>query len=249
MSQHVYNDDFYDYIGRGSRASAEVIIPLIRSNMQVDSVADIGAGDGTWLAAWRAEGITEVHGVDGAYVDSSRLRIPAALFTSHDLSESLWLGRRFDLVQSLEVAEHLAWSAADRFVDTLVAHSDVVLFSAAVPNQGGEHHVNEQPPEYWRRKFADRGYACFDWLRPLVADHRTVKPWYRFNTLLYANAAGQKRLSGAVLAGRADEVAMHGDIAWKARRAMVALFPARGRHMIAKAKAAIEARASRAASS
>lgn len=246
MSQHVYSADFYDYIARGSRESAKIVVPIVQANIELDSVADIGAGQGTWLAAWIEAGITDVRGVDGDYVDTTRLKIPATSFTSHDLATPLRLERRFDMVQSLEVAEHLPETRAETFIDTLVAHGDVVLFSAAVRHQGGENHVNEQPPEYWRRKFAARGYACFDWLRPLLVNQLRVKPWYRFNTLLYANEAGQRRLSQAILAGRVSEtstVAMRGDIVWNARRAAVALVPAKGRHMIALAKAAIEARA------
>ena len=246
MPQHVYNGDFYDYISRGSRASAEAVVPLVRANIRMDSIADIGAGDGAWLSVWREAGVTDICGVDGAYVDTARLRIPQASFRSHDLTKPLQLGRRFDLVQSLEVAEHLPASEAERFVDTLVTHGDVILFSAAVRHQGGEFHVNEQPPEYWRGKFGARGYACFDWLRPRLAGQRRVKPWYRFNTLLYANAAGQRRLSDAILADRVADgspAAMRGDMAWTARRAAVALIPAKGRHAIAVAKAAIEARA------
>jgi hypothetical protein len=222
------------------------VVPLIRANVAVESVADIGAGNGTWLSVWLANRVSDICGVDGAYVDTTRLAIAASAFRPHDLTVPLVLERRFDLVQSLEVAEHLPADKADDFVDTLIAHGDVVLFSAAVRHQGGEFHVNEQPPEYWRRKFAAHGYACFDWLRPLLADQRRVKPWYRFNTLLYANSAGQQRLSEAVLAARVPDdtpVAMRGDLTWMMRRAAVALVPPQGRHMIAMAKAAIEARA------
>lgn len=250
MAQHVYNDDFYDYISRGSRASAEIVVPLVRANVRLDSVADVGAGNGTWLAVWMDAGVADVCGIDGAYVDVARLKIPAVSFRPHDLAAPLDLGRRFDLVQSLEVAEHLPEARAETFVDTLVAHGDVVLFSAAVPHQGGEHHVNEQPPEYWRRKFAARGYACFDWLRPRLAGESRVKPWYRFNTLLYANEAGQQRLGEPVLAARVPDtarLATGGDLAWSARRAAVAVIPSGLRHLIARGKAAVEARAHRAA--
>jgi hypothetical protein len=63
------------------------------------------------------------------------------------------------------------------------------MFSAAVPGQGGEHHINEQPLEYWRRKFAQRGYLACDVLRPLLRSNTQVEPWYRYNILIYASAA------------------------------------------------------------
>lgn len=65
-----------------------------------------------------------------------------------DLTQPLSLGRKFDLCVSMEVAEHLPPSRADSFVADLVGLAPVVLFSAAVPEQGGTNHLNEQWPDY-----------------------------------------------------------------------------------------------------
>lgn len=245
MVDHVYNKDFYDYIGRGSRSSARVVVPLVLANVQMSSILDVGAGNGAWLAVWREANVGDALAVDGAYVDTSRLAIPPETFSAHDLAEPLELGRKFDLIQSLEVAEHIPEFRSDIFVESLTRHGDVILFSAAAPNQGGEYHVNEQPPEYWRRKFARHGYACFDWLRPRLAGEREVKPWYRYNSLIFANQEGQARLSDAILSARIPEgwpVPLRGDFAWRMRRAAVSVIPSRGIHLIAMVKAAIEAR-------
>lgn len=60
-----------------------------------------------------------------------------------------------------------------------------MLFSAAQPGQGGTQHINEQPLEWWRAHFAARGYRAVDAVRlGIVADER-VKPWYRYNVVLY----------------------------------------------------------------
>src|SRR5688572_31594741 len=194
MSRHVYSSDFFDYIDVGSRASARKVANLLLREMTVGSLLDVGSGHGAWAAEWLLAGVGEVIAVDGDYVQPEQLAIDKSRFIAHDLSRPLDLGRKFDLVQSLEVAEHIAAEHADLFVDNLVKHGDVVLFSAAVPHQGGEHHVNEQPPEYWRKKFAERGYAVYDWLRPLLAEQRMVKPWYRFNSFIYATETGAARL-------------------------------------------------------
>jgi hypothetical protein len=69
------------------------------------------------------------------------------------------------------------------------------MFSAAIPGQGGELHVNEQPYEYWRTKFTARGYAVFDCARRPVVRLKEIEWWYRFNTFLFANENGQSRLS------------------------------------------------------
>ena len=245
MAEHVYSGGFYDYIDAGSRRSARAVARLLLSEMRVGSLLDVGAGHGAWAAEWLAAGVRDVLAVDGDYVARDRLAIPANAFRAHDLLTPLAVGRRFDLVQSLEVAEHLPERLADQFVDGLAAHGDVILFSAAVPHQGGEHHVNEQPLSYWRAKFAARGYAPYDFVRPRLAGDAAVMPWYRFNTLLYANAAGATRLSDAVRATRVADgapVDVAGDFKWRARRAAVRLIPAALIKPIAIAKASVEAR-------
>ncbi len=245
MTSHSYSSDFYDYIDAGSRASARAVAGLLLAEMRIGSLLDVGAGHGAWAAEWLAAGVGDVVAVDGDYVRRDQLAIPAERFIAHDLATPLDLRRRFDLVQSLEVAEHLPADKADLFVDNLVRHGDVILFSAAVPHQGGEHHVNEQPPEYWRTRFQERGYAVFDWVRPRIAGRREVKPWYRFNSYLYANAEGRKDLSSAILATEVpegDPLKIGGDLSWTLRRAAVRLIPSPLVKRIAMAKAQVEAR-------
>lgn len=245
MSRHVYSGEFYDYIDSGSRSSARTIAGLLLGEIEVGSLLDVGAGHGAWAAEWMSAGVKDVVAVDGHYVNVAQLAIPVKQFVSHDLSQPLDLRRRFDLVQSLEVAEHLSEEHADGFVDSLVRHGDVILFSAAVPNQGGEHHVNEQPPEYWRRHFAERGFDVFDWVRPQVAMNRDVKAWYRFNSFLYANEAGRRRLSQSILDAEVPEgepLVIGGNFAWAVRRAAVRLVPTGLVKPIAQAKAAVEVR-------
>lgn len=245
MSEHEYSGDFYAYIDAGSRRSARIVAGLLIPEIRIRSLLDIGAGHGAWAAEWIAAGVEDVLAVDGDYVRPDQLAIPAKNFRAHDLATPLDLGRRFDLVQTLEVAEHLPQDKADLFVDNLARHGDVILFSAAVPHQGGEHHVNEQPPEYWRKRFGARGYMAFDFVRPRLADRSEVMPWYRFNTYIYANEAGEKRLSESILITRVSNeqpLTIGGDFAWALRRAAVRLIPASLVKPIAMAKASLEAR-------
>ncbi len=245
MSEHEYSGDFYSYIDAGSRRSARAVASILLPELKIASLLDVGAGHGAWAAEWLAAGVKNVLAVDGDYVRPDQLAVPKTSFRAHDLATPLDLKKRFDLVQTLEVAEHLPGEKADLFVDNLVRHGDVILFSAAVPHQGGEHHVNEQPPEYWRKRFAARGYQVFDFVRPRLAGRSEVMPWYRFNSYIYANAAGEKRLSKAVLATRVPEgqpLEIGGDMAWMLRRAAVRLIPTSLVKPIAMAKASIEAR-------
>jgi hypothetical protein len=159
------------------------------------SVADIGCGTGVWLSIFGHSGVADVQGVDGKWVEPTMLHIPKAAFRSVDLEKPLKLGRRFDLVLSLEVAEHLPATSAAPFINSLVELGDIVAFSAAIPHQGGTHHVNEQWPDYWARLFADHGYVAIDCLRPCIWHHEQVCWWYRQNMLLFVEEA---RLRGNV---------------------------------------------------
>jgi SAM-dependent methyltransferase len=227
-SHHVYGNRFFDYINQGSARSARRIAPLLVEATGARTVIDIGCGAGAWLQVWAEQGLEDWFGVDGDYVEDRDLLIPSSRLHRCDLSRPFSLRRKYDLVCSLEVAEHIAPAHADQFVDSLVEHGDVVAFSAATPGQGGEFHVNEQPYGYWRDKFAARGFACFDAIRPLIAADDRIEPWYRYNILLFANREGAARLSAAARDGVIDPGAPVPDrspLAWKLRRAVLGRLP------------------------
>ena len=180
-----YDAQFLDYTRSIATQSARIIVPILMEALRPSSVVDFGCGRGPWLQVWKSAGVSEVLGVDGDYVDRNDLAVELAEFTARDLRASIDLHRRFDLVESLEVAEHLPESRARGFVADLCRHGDTVLFGAAPPGQGGEHHINEQPYSYWRAFFSELGYDAFDFVRPQIAGRREVAPWYRYNTLLY----------------------------------------------------------------
>jgi hypothetical protein len=114
------------------------------------------------------------------------LEVPGHVFTAVDLNNPFDLGRQFDLVQSLEVGEHIKESACEGFIESIVRHARrYIVFSAAPPGQGGENHINEQPYEFWRKKFELRGFATFDAVRPAIAGDNKISYWYRYNSLLF----------------------------------------------------------------
>lgn len=91
---------------------------------------------GTWLSVFREKGVKDIVGIDGDYVDQNMLHIPEGAFIALDLTQPIKLNREFDLVVSLEVAEHLPIECAETFVETLTSLGAVILFSAAIPFQG-----------------------------------------------------------------------------------------------------------------
>lgn len=183
-----YTPEFYVWQKEGSVRSAREILPRVFSLIQPRSVVDIGSGVGSWLSVFQEQGVTDILGVDGDYVDKAQLLIPQDKFKAHDLEKPLHLDRKFDLGVSLEVAEHIPQEHAGAFIDSLTRHSPVVLFSAAIPAQGGVQHVNERWPSYWAEHFKERGYSPIDVIRREVWDNPNVDWWYAQNILLFAHA-------------------------------------------------------------
>lgn len=180
-----YDDDFYETLDAQVRGSAAVIVPIVLALLHPASVLDVGCGRGTWLHEFADRGVGDIVGVDGPHIAAADLEIPADTFIGRDLTQPFDVGRRFDLAVSLEVAEHLPGTIAADFVATLVAHAPAVLFSAAIPFQGGAGHVNERWPSYWADHFAKHGFVPVDVVRPAVWNDERVAFWYAQNTVLY----------------------------------------------------------------
>ncbi len=181
----VYNSGFYEGLREGSRRSAQRIVPDIMRLMPVKSVVDVGCGVGTWLRVFQDCGVQDILGIDGDYVDTTTLEVPAASFKAHDLQKPFRIERQYDLAVSLEVAEHIPPDRASDFVDSLVSLAPVLMFSAAVPFQNGNNHLNEQWPDYWAARFRERGYCAVDCIRRQVWSDPNVEPWYAQNTVVF----------------------------------------------------------------
>jgi SAM-dependent methyltransferase len=181
----VYSTEFFNGQVYGSASSAAVVVPLVLSVFPAKSVVDVGCGVGPWAFQFLANGVTDVWGVDGDYVDRSQLRIPPDRFLARDLTKSLQAERTFDLAVCLEVAEHIPESRAGGLVAYLTSLAPCVLFSAAVPGQGGAHHINEQYLSYWAGLFKKQGYVGIDPIRPLILGNASVEWFYQQNMVMF----------------------------------------------------------------
>jgi len=181
-----YNQWFYDTIRPGVQASAAVVVPLVTNQLNPRTVVDVGCGEGWWARAFADVGC-DVLGIDGPWMSGDRTHIP---YYTHDLAKSVpnTIGR-FDLAVSLEVAEHLPPGRAESFVTDLCRLADVVLFSAAIPGQGGAGHLNEQPAAYWAALFDANDYMVSGALRWMIWDNPKVENWYRQNLLVAVNTS------------------------------------------------------------
>lgn len=184
MTPKDYNDNFHNAHYQNSLSSAKEIVPLFFEFFKPSAVLDVGCGLGTWLTVFEEHGC-KIKGIDGDYVNSQDLIIDKEKFTPFDLNQAFDLKEKFDLVISLEVAEHIFPENAESFINSICHHSDIVLFSAAVIGQEGTLHFNEQDNEYWTALFSKSGYQCVDFMRHKIWNNNKISWWYRQNILIF----------------------------------------------------------------
>lgn len=210
-----YDSAYFAARRERARASAAKVIAILTESMVPKSVIDVGCGTGSWLAEFTIAGAERIVGID-LHAPHELLEVPTDVVLRRDAAFGVGLVGRFDLAVSLEVAEHLPASAAATHVAELCQLAPVVLFGAAIPNQGGVGHVNEQWPQYWARLFANHGRLAVDCIRPAVWLDPEVAWWYAQNTLVYADpddARGRAFLDRLPMVGVAEPMALvHPDL-------------------------------------
>jgi SAM-dependent methyltransferase len=180
---------------------AERVLTALFKGQVPSSVLDIGCGTGTWMRAALNLGVKSVFGVEGIDLPESSLHVSKELIELRDLNMPVRLQRTFDLVITLETAEHLEPPSSEPFVQSIVTHADTVLFSAALPGQSGTHHVNCREPSYWQGLFNQNGFVCDDAIRWEIWDDKGIEPWYRQNAFITrkdAAAGSEKRIKSVI---------------------------------------------------
>jgi len=172
------------------RATAAILARTILGLVRPASVLDVGCGLGHLARALGEGGVPHVEGIDGSQVNPERLKIPREIFHALDLRQPFDLKKKFELVISMEVAEHLPESCAPDFVASLVRHGDTVLFSAAHPGQGGQNHLNEGWASWWHTRFRAHGLVPVDALRPILLGEPSLPHWHQTNPFLLVRPGG-----------------------------------------------------------
>jgi len=191
----IYDSDYYaEFVERPAVRSAEPISESILLDLRPKTVVDVGCGTGPLLEALRKRGC-QVLGLEyseAALQYCRRRKIDVRKFNlERDILED---DLTFDVVISMEVAEHLPDKVAGRYVDLLTRLSSVIVFTAAPPGQGGTDHVNEQPPSYWISKFRAVGFLHDEGLsrgwRERWRDGNIVDSMYYQNLMIFRRDGG-----------------------------------------------------------
>lgn len=190
MREKDYAEAFYlELIGEKVIYSADKTLSVLLSKLPpVTSAVDVGCGLGTWLRTilkLRNQKV-DILGIDGPWINQDLLVIPKDNFLAIDFSlETPRINRKYDLAISLEVAEHLPPEKAGAFISFLTEISDFVLFSAAIPFQGGTNHFNERWQSYWADLFEQKSFVPIDLIRPALWNDDKISIHYRQNAMLY----------------------------------------------------------------
>jgi cyclopropane fatty-acyl-phospholipid synthase-like methyltransferase len=170
----------HDQITHNTRA-ATYIVPELINLLRPKSVIDLGCGIGSWLKVFIDNGVNDVLGVDYPGIDRKLLYVEEKLIIEHDLEHDLLLNKKFDLAICVEVVEHLKEMSSDVIVETLTKLSNNILFSAAIPFQGGDNHINEKWFEFWFEKFEKQGFVIYDLFRDKHWNNSDIEWWYKQN--------------------------------------------------------------------
>ncbi|MDR3063776.1 MAG: class I SAM-dependent methyltransferase [Methanobrevibacter sp.] len=180
-----YSKTFYESQSIESVKNAENILPLVIDIINPKSVLDVGCGVGAWLSVFKKLGIENIKGIDGEWVLEDQLLIHKDEFIRDNLENPSEIKKEYDLVVSLEVAEHLSQEHGQNFIKFLTSCSKVVLFSAAIPNQGGTNHINENWPSYWINIFKKCDFVPVDCIRNNIWQNENIAPVYKQNIFLF----------------------------------------------------------------
>lgn len=190
----MYDKGYYEKHQDGSYQSASRILRFLNTLIRFETVIDFGCGMGTWGVAAKELGARRYIGIDQHEYDISYMQIDPSEYWEKNLQLPIHVEHFYDLAICVEVAEHIPEDYANTLIDNICLGSETILFSAALPYQGGTGHVNEQPCSYWVNKFLIKGYKPIDCIRPIFWNDAQVEVWYRNNCMLYVTEKASERI-------------------------------------------------------
>ncbi|MGE0931426.1 hypothetical protein [Peijinzhouia sedimentorum] len=129
-------------------------------------------------------GILDFKMVDHPSLEASKLLVDNSKnFIPINLEKELPPKMMFDLAICIEVLEHFNLKRSLELHEYLTDSSDLILFSAAIPNQKGVGHINEQRHGFWHKEFEKKGFKFFDGFKTKLFKHENEIRFYHLQNL------------------------------------------------------------------
>ena len=187
-NQKYFSSNIFDY-------DYAPIANAIKEQYSPKSVIEIGCGNGELSKLLSRDSIA-VMAIDG-YSTPDFSKDSSVKFFKVDLNDAnavknffTSIHQKFDVAICMEVAEHLKPEVSGQLIESMTAVSDVVVFSAAVPEQGGDGHINCQNRLFWHKLFEKNHFFLRDTIRARIRKNPKVGRWYALNTLDYTRISG-----------------------------------------------------------
>jgi SAM-dependent methyltransferase len=152
--------------------------------LEIDTttVVDFGCGLGDYARAFKFAGL-KVEAYDG---NPNTEAISEGTGKVLDLSKPFYLGKKFDVVMSLEVGEHIPAEFEDQFIDNITKHAKKhLIISWAVEGQGGSGHVNCKNNDYIIEQVVDRGFKYNAEASEALRKSATNASWFSYTLLVF----------------------------------------------------------------
>lgn len=183
MEQVTYKFSVTRYNYESAKKILSVIVPLLP---KVSSVLDLGCGLGAWSSVLEEQLNPKLELIDHPATPIEELLVEdKSVFKPLNLDISLPCEGQRDMILCIEVLEHFKEEVALRLHDFICNSTDLVLFSAAVPGQGGIGHINCRRHSYWHDKFSNRGFKYFDGFKSEIVHDQAIPFWLRQNLFIY----------------------------------------------------------------
>ena len=146
-----------------------------------ETIVDFGCGMGDYVHTLQQMGLA-CAGYDG---NPNTEELTKGLCQVLDLTEPFDLGKQFDWVLSLEVAEHIPLKYEKIYLDNLVRHAkEGIIMSWALKGQTGAGHCNTQDNDYVREKMAAYGFETDEVAEKMLRRSCDVH-WFRATLMVF----------------------------------------------------------------
>lgn len=144
------------------------------------TICDVGCGEGHLMLYFFKKGIS-VAGIEG--LEENKFYAPAAIRNTiiiHDFQNRFDQVKKCDMVLSCEFVEHVEEKYSINYLDQF-KECGILVFTHAVPDQIGRHHVNCKDDAYW---ISVMEVFKFTWLKEETNQARHLSAGNLWNTTL-----------------------------------------------------------------